>query len=592
MWSFEVCDAVEEHDGGNRSFPNARDTDIACKYSYHPPNEDYEGLFTYSARLSWAQRDKPTTPHCAGWLIPEAQSTRVSKPLFIAHSLLAAIWLLRETVGGNALPAAGWESLVRAAQNVMIAVPMPSDIVQETPAAGLESITGGMEWVPPFTQRALDGTQAPETPTRSPKRVQVDLEDSPTSSKRSRLSIGPTPALSVAAVGENRDKEPVRYVKTTTNNNRRSEKQREKKMAALRVKKRAEIGLEPPGPKAPAQEVAAYSAITEKDELTIAWMIKQTISGSSVLYSASSTPYHTACTILEKVRTLGNPSSQCNAAQFLQTWRQQGTPFQMRVESQSLQSHAHLQQELVASASQGSSPDNVFSFAWEMCKAYDQELAAIYISSRWALALLGEAYTQKIQQIRHQDMISSNDRTRNRYGKGPVRTEAITALIKLVYPEPTKKQHEVFRARLKQAMRWHSVVQGLGWGSLLLIPHEEIPHRWIERVLRVGELAVFINVVKRERPDLVDASKALESWLGPDGIAGGPISQKQTLGIESNVPLIRYEIEEIADSEEEEEDEVGTQQSPVTQESTAPAPLRQMSLLQLFHPVSTAESTE
>lgn len=200
-------------------------------------------------------------------------------------------------------------------------------------------------------------------------------------------------------------------------------------------------------------------------------MIKQTVSGSAVLYSASTTPYHTACMILEKARTLGNSSAQCNAAQFLQTWRQQGTPFQTRAEVRSLQSHAHLQQELVASASQGSSPDSAFSFAWDMCKVYGQELAAVYIGSRWALALLGEAYTQKIRQIRQQGWISSNDRTRNRYGKGPVRTEAITALIKLVYPEPTRKQHDTFRTRLKQAMRWHSVVQGLGWGSLLLIPH-------------------------------------------------------------------------------------------------------------------------
>ncbi|USP80404.1 hypothetical protein yc1106_07678 [Curvularia clavata] len=372
---------------------------------------------------------------------------------------------------------------------------MLSAVVQETPIQEVESITEGAGWMPPSTQRAPRGTHLPETPARSPKRVQIDIEDIPASSKRSRLSVDLSPTPSVADRGQDgADKEPVCYVTTTTNNNRRAEQQREKKLAALREK-------------------TPYNAIAQEDESIIAWMIKQTVSSSAVLYSASTTPYHTA--------------------------------------------------------------------------------SAVYIGSRWALALLGEAYTQKIRQIRQQDWISSNDCTRNWYGKGPVRTEAITALIKLVYPEPTREQHNTFRARLKQAMRWHSVVQGLGWGSLLLILHEEVPNRWIERVLRVGELGVFIDVVKRERPDLVEASKALESWLGPDGIAGGPISQKQALGIESNMPLVCYEIEEVADSEDNDDDNesFGTLQSLATPESTAaPAPLRQMSLLELFHPVDEVDS--
>ncbi|KAJ6192032.1 hypothetical protein J3E72DRAFT_163440, partial [Bipolaris maydis] len=54
----------------------------------------------------------------------------------------------------------------------------------------------------------------------------------------------------------------------------------------------------------------------------------QPVSDTGVLYSASSTPYYTACTLLDKVCALRNAPSQCNAAQFLQMWRQQGTPFQ------------------------------------------------------------------------------------------------------------------------------------------------------------------------------------------------------------------------------------------------------------------------
>jgi hypothetical protein len=62
---------------------------------------------------------------------------------------------------------------------------------------------------------------------------------------------------------------------------------------------------------------------------------------------------------------------------------------------------------------------------------------------------------------------------------------------------------------------------------------------------------VFVNVVKRERPDLCAASKALEAWLGLEGIAGGPINGKQMLSIEAEGPATIYEVEEVGDSEEE-----------------------------------------
>jgi hypothetical protein len=80
----------------------------------------------------------------------------------------------------------------------------------------------------------------------------------------------------------------------------------------------------------------------------------------------------------------------------------------------------------------------------------------------------------------------SNDCLRNRYGKGLVWTEAIAALINLVYDALTKRDYDVFCSCLRQAMRWYTVVEGLGWGSLLLIPLEEVSNWWVERVLRVG----------------------------------------------------------------------------------------------------------
>ncbi|EFQ90454.1 hypothetical protein PTT_12942, partial [Pyrenophora teres f. teres 0-1] len=96
-------------------------------------------------------------------------------------------------------------------------------------------------------------------------------------------------------------------------------------------------------------------------------------------------------------------------------------------------------------------------------------------------------------------------------------------------------------------MRWYSISQELGWGILTLIPHDEIPNRWIERTLRVGQLDVWMKLLNKERQDICVASKALESWLGPEGIAGGPISEKKTLSIEAEAPATIYEVEEIQD---------------------------------------------
>jgi hypothetical protein len=62
---------------------------------------------------------------------------------------------------------------------------------------------------------------------------------------------------------------------------------------------------------------------------------------------------------------------------------------------------------------------------------------------------------------------------------------------------------------------------------------------------------VFVNIVKRKRPNLYTVSKALEAWLGLERIAGGPINSKQILSIEAEGPATIYKVEEVEDSEEE-----------------------------------------
>jgi hypothetical protein len=385
---------------------------------------------------------------------------------------------------------------------------------------------------------------------------------------------------------EQHAQDPLLHTVTISNNNRRAERERSKKLSLRGVRKRRELGLVEPDVNASRQERAAYDAITQQDEPLVAWIIAQPISENVDFYSAARTPYYTASTLLERARTLGNYAAQCHATQFLQAWRERGSPFRQAAS-----------RDMVAEDNTGSllrllrSPaavDRAFSFAWDMCNRTEGELAAIHIEYRWAAALLGKAYMDKIAQLRNKDLTASNDRSRNRYGKGLVRTEARLSLLKVVSRNPTPTEHDrlVLRKRLARASRWYTLAQTLGWGSLALMPHDSIPNSWIESTLRAGELDVWVELVKKETPDVFAASKALDTWLGADGIAGGPISAKKTLGIEAKAPATIYEIEEVRDSEdgasEDEDGEVAiSKRSP-----RFTTPLHQITLLELFNPVN------
>lgn len=153
------------------------------------------------------------------------------------------------------------------------------------------------------------------------------------------------------------------YITKVTNNNQRAEQRRGKKLQTAREKKRSELGLVKPDPRAAAIKHAAYSVIQPKDEPTIAWMMKQKVNGEVDFYSSAPTPYYTATTILEKAQTLSDPSSLHNAAQFLHTWREQSTPFQTNA-SRRLQLHdTHVHSQLATNASQQRDPDRAFRFA-------------------------------------------------------------------------------------------------------------------------------------------------------------------------------------------------------------------------------------
>ncbi|CAE7203101.1 hypothetical protein PTTW11_09182 [Pyrenophora teres f. teres] len=521
-WSAVLDKAAEQFDGGRRSFPLASEADFAHNYAYEPPNEDYQKLFFRQATVPGSQHNTLFCPHSAGWLIPN--DTSICKPVFIAHSVLSAIWLLRETLADNALSDDAWNHLVCAAES------LAQDGREEPPSAQkpLASSSEPASAPPPQQKKR----PSPSAPASTPKRARTTTEE----------TLPASPQLSEPSELDDQPEDPPLHITAVSNNNRRAERERSKKLVLLHAKKRLDLGLVAPSDKADAKEKAAYTSITQKDESVVAWIIKQPVSEETDFYSSTQTPYLTACTLLEKARVLGNQSSQYHAAQFLQAWRERGSPFRGGGELAGSQSKMHTGARCLQLLSVRDDADREFCFAWNMCTRYEAELAAVHIESRWASALLGQAYSKKIAQIRHNDFISSNDRTRNRYGKGPVRTEAIAALVELVSPNATEKDKQVFKRRLGQAMR----------------------------------------------------CKALESWLGPEGIAGGPISEKKTLSIEAEAPAIIYEVEEIQDSEDDEtndsvdnsvDNSVGKRIQALPK-SLTPAPrLRQLTLLELFHSI-------
>ena len=178
------------------------------------------------------------------------------------------------------------------------------------------------------------------------------------------------------------------------------------------------------------------------------------------------------------------------------------------------------------------------------------ELATVHIKCRQAAALLGQAYIKRVAQIRQDNSASSDNRTQNYYRNGPVRKEALIALLELVSPNPTNKDRLVFRKRIAKAMQQYKVSQLLGQGILALMLYNNILSLQVELTLCNRELEVQAQLVKKENLDVFTTSKALKTQLGLHSINSGSINQKQTLSIKAETLATIYKVEEILDSKD------------------------------------------
>jgi hypothetical protein len=583
-------DAAEQFDGGPRSFPLASESSFAHRLAYDPPNEDYQRLFWSKATVSSSQRDALFCPHSAGWLIPDA--TSVCKPVFVAHSALSAIWLLRETLVEDALPAAAWARLVSAARHLASS---PSD---------------GFHEEPPSAQRPRDA------PLPSTKRAAAFSSAQPLKRLR-RATESPSPVTPLQAEDQAEEpeqleppsepeaaeepKEPIRgqvgqegpaHITTVTNRNRRAERERARKLDLIRAQKKQELGLIPPPESASRREHGAYASISRQDEPFISWILKQPVDDDDNLYSSAAAPYLTASGMLDKARSIGNATSQASAAAFLRSWRSQGSPFAQESVDSRPPASSRTRWSLSQKSSSSTVPKSALASAWSLCDRYEQELDIIHIKYRWAMAFLGKAYTERMDQIKEQDVARSRD-AKNRGGRGKVSSEAMDALLQSVIATSGPQQRQRFKRRLHQALRWYEAAKQLGWGMLCLMPHDIISNSWVENDLRIPFWHIWLNLVVKVNPVAHKASMALDAWLGSEGISGGSISEKATLSIEANAQAAATQVEEIGDSELEDGEDVensdgdGTEPAPSlgTAKSPAPArPMRQLTLIELCKP--------
>lgn len=556
----------------------ANEAEVARKHGYEPPNEDYEKLFFCQASIPRSQRDPGARPHSAGWLIPSPDDASVCKPVFVAHSVLSAIWLLRETLADDALSNDGWDRLVCAAES------LAEGSMVEPPSAQKPSAS-------PLAQRRK--RPAPSAQMSSPKRARTEAGESPVPPSETAGELE-APDAQLAE-----EQQPA--ITSVTNNNRRAERQRIKAYEAAQVERSLDLGLVAPDKKAVDDERGAYAAVPVKDKAVIAWLFKQDAvdrhQKKTDFYNAVKSPYLKARDFLAKARALGSPSSQEHAAHFLQIWRKQGNLFGDGA-PEDFSSQALRAREPRVHPSEPTSLDGVFCRAWDRCTVYEEVVKSVHIKYRWAQALLGKAMVDKLEQLKRSDRLLNNSKT-SRFGKGQRRTEAIDTLMLLVFPQqnPSKSERDLFRDRLAKAGKWYRIAEGLGWGVLLVMPEDVLPKTWIEQTIRSWGVDVFIELLKRERPDVCLAAKQFDEWLGPEGIAGGDIKGKKRLSIELNAPGAVHRIEEVSDSDADSgiEDDGGDDdgdgrieivQSQMRSKSAPAASLRQTTLPELFTAVA------
>ena len=179
------------------------------------------------------------------------------------------------------------------------------------------------------------------------------------------------------------------------------------------------------------------------------------------------------------------------------------------------------------------------------------------------MAFLGREYHAEIRKL--------NDDRRH------ARTPVIDRLWMDMVPDGTKALRKRFVRRLAQATRWFQIADTLGWGSLCILP-DTVSNKWVRNCLAHVWL-LWLQLIKRVNPEACTASRALDAWIGVEGIQGGPIQGQERLYIEVKGPA--SQVEEVVDSTDEEGSDVESSLQPGKSSARR---FRQLTLLELFKP--------
>jgi len=555
-WVWALDEAAIRDDGGAAGLAAAVGDQQAQQHPYVPPTAAYERVLWEATRAAeFSSSAAPVNVAAsAGWILSRAADT---PPVFIAHTMLAAVWLLRQSLPDGAVTPSAWAQLAQAASATALSTSpragrtkrtRPSSTAAASASHDDDDVSSGIDGGAPLPHKHANDGRSRNTP--------------------------PTPPT-------------VTTVTTVTNHNRRIERQREVKRLKTAQTRRDTLGLTEPGPSAPAAEHAAHRSISPADEPTVAWIIKQP-AGPHDFFSTARLPYATANTMLQHARAIGNPTAKVHAAYFVQNWRRSGSPLLLQSDSPMLH----------PTASTPALVHHTFRRTWDAITFTEAVTATAGVVYRWAMALLGRMYQRKIDQLKAAASATSHD-ARDR----KLRTQAKKEIWDAETPPCT---WAAYNARLKRSRRWYEAAETLGWGVLVLIPSDTITPHWVEQTLRAGEWNIWLQLVQRVNSAAVAASHDFDAWLGPPGIEHGSLEGASTLTIEAGLP---HRITEIPDSDgegdaasldgssDDEHDKDGHSEHSITSdpslasaaEGTHPVPIRlhALDLRQLFQPHDT-----
>lgn len=262
------------------------------------------------------------------------------KPVLVAHSLMAAIWLIRETLSDAAVPDSAWESLVSAAKAQAGELERQSPTDVPPPSAQALAALSPPQGASKQSFPSASTASLSERPSKRQLRSAADTatvasSSSPitppqaTTQEHFDEELASTPQLTAPSIPSNpgAGDNMQQHATTVSNHNRRAEQARAKKREAAREKAKVARRLAPPPQGVSRKERSAYDSIKPDDEAHISWLLKQPVKGEIDLFGSTQAPYAQAAAMLEKAQSIGNTSSRASAAAFLRSWRTQGTPF-------------------------------------------------------------------------------------------------------------------------------------------------------------------------------------------------------------------------------------------------------------------------